>query len=104
MTCCELPNRTHARRIHLTTPTSQHGLRIQPTRTALSRRAMITAGGVTVMGAGALVLAACSSGGSAGGSGGSGGSGTTSIAAGTVVARLADVPVGGTAQATVDGN
>ncbi|TXN28155.1 Rieske (2Fe-2S) protein [Lacisediminihabitans profunda] len=64
------------------------------------------------MGAGALVLAACSTGGAAGGSGGtaggSGGAGGTgdgkiSIPAGTAVAKLADIPVGGTAEATVDG-
>ncbi|HAM27603.1 MAG TPA: hypothetical protein DCP11_13145 [Microbacteriaceae bacterium] len=86
-----------------------------PTATsALTRRAIVTVGGVTVMGAGALVLAACSSpgsGGSAGGSGGSAGgsggksvSGTISIPAGTEVVKLADIPVGGTAAATVDGN
>lgn len=87
--------------------------RLTPIRLTTSRRAAIIAGGVTVMGAGALVLAACSTGGASGGAGGSGntaggsggsGDGTISIPAGTAVAKLADIPVGGTAEATVDGH
>jgi Rieske Fe-S protein len=73
---------------------------------ALSRRTLITAGGVTVMSAGALVLTACTSSGSTGASGGSGGAagaGAPPIAAGTEVVTLSSIPVGGTATATVDG-
>lgn len=90
--------------------------RLTPIRRTTSRRAAIIAGGATVVGAGALMLAACSTGGgsgSAGGAGGAGGavggsgasgSGTISIPAGTAVIKLADIPVGGTAEATVDGH
>ncbi|MFM9918543.1 Rieske (2Fe-2S) protein [Lacisediminihabitans sp. H27-G8] len=69
---------------------------------SLTRRALISAGSATVVGAGALALAACSSpatGGSAGGSGS--GSPTSKIAAGTEVAKVADIPVGGTKSAKI---
>jgi Rieske Fe-S protein len=62
---------------------------------------LITAGGVTVVGAGTLVLAACTpsgvgnaaSNGTSGSAGGASAAPTT--AAGTEVAKLADIPVGG---------
>ncbi|MET4781447.1 Rieske (2Fe-2S) protein [Glaciihabitans sp. UYNi722] len=71
----------------------------------LTRRSLITAGSVTVMGAGALVLAACSPAG-AGNSGASDSSGggsanTPKVDAGTEVVKLADIPVGGTAAAKI---
>lgn len=74
---------------------------------ALTRRALITAGGVTVVGAGVLVLAACSPAGS--GDSGSSGSATDSSSpsttaqtgSGTRVAKLSDIPVGGTAAAKI---
>lgn len=73
----------------------------------ITRRALITAGGVTIMGAGAVVLAACTTGGgstgSSGSGGSSGGSGPT-IAAGITIGKLSEIPVGGTASATVDKN
>ncbi len=77
----------------------------QPT---LTRRALITAGSVTVVGAGALVLAACTpsgatssvSGGAAGG-GGAGGSSTPKSASGTEITKLADIPVGGSVAAKI---
>ncbi|MCU1576274.1 MAG: hypothetical protein JWP70_978 [Leifsonia sp.] len=67
----------------------------------VTRRALITAGGVTVVGAGTLVLAACTpsgvgnaaSNGTSGSAGGASAAPTT--AAGTEVAKLADIPVGG---------
>jgi Rieske Fe-S protein len=84
--------------------------RIAPADRTTSRRAAIIAGGVTVMGAGALVLAACSTSATpAAGSGGTSGTGDQTgdgkkkIPAGTTVATLADIPVGGTAAATVAG-
>ncbi|HEV7564643.1 MAG TPA: Rieske (2Fe-2S) protein [Microbacteriaceae bacterium] len=67
----------------------------------VTRRALITAGGVTVVGAGTLVLAACTPSGvgnaaSNGTSGSAGGaSAAPTMAAGTEVAKLADIPVGG---------
>lgn len=61
--------------------------------TSLTRRALISAGGATVVGAGTLVLAACSS-------PAPNGSGTTQTApkipAGTEVIKVADIPVGST--------
>jgi Rieske Fe-S protein len=67
----------------------------------VTRRALITAGGVTVVGAGTLVLAACTPSGvgnaasnaTSGSAGGASAAPTT--AAGTEVAKLADIPVGG---------
>lgn len=82
--------------------------------TRLSRRALIALGGS----GGALALAACatggSSGGGAGGSGATGGSGdsggansggesSSALAPGSELVKLADVPVGGSVSATVDG-
>jgi Rieske Fe-S protein len=68
----------------------------------VTRRALITAGGVTVVSAGTLVLAACTpSGASTANTNGSSGAGSNStattpkIAAETEVAKLADIPVGG---------
>jgi nitrite reductase/ring-hydroxylating ferredoxin subunit len=70
--------------------------------TSLTRRALITAGSATVMGAGAFALAACSSPAASGSGSGSGsGSNTPTIAAGTVVAKVADIPVGGTKVAKI---
>lgn len=75
---------------------------------SLTRRALLTAGGATVVGAGTLVLAACSSpgpGGAGPGAGPGAGAGTAPKAAsGTEVAKLADVPVGGTASAKIGGD
>ena len=66
--------------------------------TSLTRRALLTAGSATVVGAGALALAACSS-------PAPGGSGATSQApkttAGTVVAKASDIPVGGSKVAKI---
>ncbi|GLU89846.1 Rieske (2Fe-2S) protein [Agromyces sp. NBRC 114283] len=79
--------------------------------TRLSRRALIALGGS----GGALVLAACATGGApsgdadggsdstAGSGGGSGGDSTPALAPGSELAKLADVPVGGSVSATVDG-
>jgi Rieske Fe-S protein len=71
-----------------------------------SRRTVLSLGGVTILGAGAVMLAACSPAG-AGNDGGSapqqGGSGSPKLASGTTVLALADIPVGGTASATVNG-
>jgi Rieske Fe-S protein len=76
---------------------------------SISRRSLITAGGVTVIGAGALALAACTPSGASGtrasgpsGASASSGSGSTA-GSGTTVATLADIPVGGTAKATLNG-
>jgi nitrite reductase/ring-hydroxylating ferredoxin subunit len=60
--------------------------------TSLTRRALISAGSATVVGAGVLALAACSSP-AASGSGSL--PQTPTIAAGTVIAKVADIPVGG---------
>lgn len=60
----------------------------------LTRRALITTGSATVVGAGALTLAACSS--LPSNAGGPAGSTTGTIAAGIEVAKVADIPVGGT--------
>lgn len=75
------------------------------TSTSLTRRAVITTGGVTVLGAGALVLAACSADGAGTGSGSKDAApdNSTTIKAGTTVAALADIPVGGTSSAKVAG-
>ena len=66
---------------------------------ALTRRSLISLTGV---GAGALALAACST--SSGGSGSSAGtdSEAATLPAGTEVAKLSDIPVGGVAAAVVD--
>jgi Rieske Fe-S protein len=69
---------------------------------SLTRRALISAGSATVVGAGALALAACSSpapGGTAGGPGSA--PQAPQVAAGTEVAKVADIPVGGTKSATI---
>ncbi len=65
---------------------------------SLSRRALISAGGATVVGAGTLALAACSSSPSSGP-----GTGSTApkIPAGTGVVNVADIPVGGTKAAKI---
>lgn len=70
---------------------------------SITRRALITTGGATVVGAGILALAACSSTGSETGSGTGSSSSATApkIAAGTEVAKLADIPVGGTRSAKI---
>jgi Rieske Fe-S protein len=75
-------------------------------QSTLTRRALITAGSATVVGAGALALAACSpSGANSSLSNGSGGtsSDTSKSASGTEVAKLTDIPVGGTAAAKIGG-
>lgn len=76
----------------------------------LTRRVLFSAGSATVLGAGALALAACSahpSGGADIGDGPDGGTGDgvnptlPKIAAGTAVIKLADIPVGGTKSAKI---
>lgn len=62
----------------------------------LTRRTLLAAGGATVAGAGALLLAACTTGG-----GTVGGGASSSLAKGTRVAKLSDVPVGGSVGVTV---
>jgi Rieske Fe-S protein len=72
--------------------------------TSFTRRALITTGGATVLGAGAVMLAACSPGGGATQEQAAGqDAGGPAIKAGTTVIALADIPVGGTASAKVDG-
>lgn len=68
----------------------------------ISRRALITAGGVTIAGAGTLLLAACSSSG-ASDSGANGGDSSSSAKpkSGTEVAKLSDIPVGGSVSANI---
>jgi Rieske Fe-S protein len=76
---------------------------------SLSRRTVISLGGVTILGAGAVALTACSPAGAASGAGAgaaaqpNGNGSSTKLASGTTVLALADVPVGGTASATVNG-
>jgi len=70
--------------------------------TPLTRRALISAGSATVVGAGALALAACSAPTPSGSGSGSGSaSQAPKIAAGTVVAKVADIPVGGSKVAKI---
>lgn len=63
---------------------------------SLTRRALISAGGATVVGAGVLALAACSSSG-ADGTGSEAGAVAQppKIASGTEIMKVADIPVGG---------
>ena len=70
--------------------------------TSLTRRALISAGSATVVGAGVLALAACSSP-AVSGSGSESGSVSQApkIAAGTAVTKLSDIPVGGTKLAKI---
>ncbi|MCU1403123.1 MAG: hypothetical protein JWM70_1447 [Microbacteriaceae bacterium] len=74
---------------------------------SLSRRTVLSLGGATIVGAGAVVLTACSPAGANGAAGAAaqpnGNGSSTKLASGTTVLALADVPVGGTASATVDG-
>lgn len=65
----------------------------------LSRRAAISLGGATILGVGTVALAACSPSGADAGAAGDG----PQFAKNTPVARLSDIPVGGTMSATVDG-
>lgn len=65
----------------------------------LTRRAAISLGGATVLGAGTVALAACTPSGADAGAASSG----PEIAKNTPVAKLSDIPVGGTLSATVDG-
>jgi Rieske Fe-S protein len=74
---------------------------------SLSRRTVLSLGGVTIVGAGAVVLTACSPAGAQGAAGAAaqpdGGNAPAKLASGTKVLSLTDIPVGGTASATVDG-
>jgi Rieske Fe-S protein len=72
---------------------------------SLSRRTVLSLGGATIIGAGAVALTACTPTGAASGAGApaAGNGSATTLASGTTVLALADVPVGGTASATVDG-
>jgi Rieske Fe-S protein len=80
--------------------------------TELTRRSLITTGGVAVLGSGALVLAACAPAPVKPGTGGSTGNQVppaqppvaSNLPSGTELALAADIPVGGTAAATVDGH
>lgn len=65
----------------------------------LSRRAAISLGGATILGVGTVALVACSPSGADVGAAGGG----LQFAKNTTVANLADIPVGGTVAATVDG-
>lgn len=68
----------------------------------LSRRAALSLGGATILGAGTVALAACSPSGA--GAASAEGTGTgPQFAKNTPVADLTDIPVGGTHSATVDG-
>ncbi|MDQ1577025.1 MAG: hypothetical protein QOH55_2175 [Microbacteriaceae bacterium] len=73
----------------------------------VTRRALITVGGATVVGAGTLVLAACTPAGSstANANGSTSTSGGTAAAPktapGTEVAKVADIPVGGSISAKI---
>lgn len=68
----------------------------------LSRRAALSLGGATILGAGTVALAACSPSGA--GAASAEGTGTgPQFAKNTPVADLTDIPVGGTLSATVDG-
>lgn len=79
--------------------------------TPLTRRTLIQLGGATAAGAGTLLLAACTSGGTSGdgsggsGSGGSGsgssGSGGGSGTGGTTTVALSSIPVGGAVSASI---
>lgn len=73
----------------------------------LSRRAALSLGGTTVLGGSAVLLAACSSGGGKAGAGGAGAAGGGAsgpqLTQGATVLKLADIPVGGTASAKVEG-
>lgn len=70
--------------------------------TELSRRSLITTGGVALLGSSAVVLAACAPG--QPGTGGRSPDDSAQLPAGTELALAADIPVGGTAAATVDGH
>lgn len=65
--------------------------------TPLTRRTLVTIGGASALGAGALLLTACTTGASdADGSGGSGGSGSGgSGSGGSTTVALSSIPVGG---------
>ncbi|MEO6943334.1 MAG: Rieske (2Fe-2S) protein [Lacisediminihabitans sp.] len=65
----------------------------------LSRRAAISLGGATILGVGTVALTACSSSGADAGRAGNG----PQFAKNIPVASLADIPVGGTLAALVDG-
>jgi Rieske Fe-S protein len=85
---------------------------------SITRRSLIAVGGASAIGAGALVLAACtpggaetpagsdrqaSSGDAASPSTDSSSGSSTGASGGTAVAKLSDIPVGGTAKATLNG-
>ena len=80
------------------------------TPSPISRRALITAGGVTIAGAGTLLLAACSSSGASdsgasdSGTGGGSPSSSAQPKSGTEVAKLSDIPVGGSISANIGNN
>ncbi len=65
----------------------------------LGRRALITNGGAAALSVGVLALAGCAPSPTAPG----GTTGNGSLGAGTELAKLSDIPVGGTASAKVDG-
>lgn len=69
--------------------------------TPLTRRSVITIGGATLLGAGALALAACTPGGAGSGTGGAAGGGSGSAGASPVTLKLSDIPVGGAVSATM---
>ena len=69
--------------------------------TPLTRRSAITIGGATLLGAGALALAACTPGGAGSGTGGAAGGGSGSAGASPVTLKLSDIPVGGATSANL---
>jgi Rieske Fe-S protein len=72
--------------------------------TTLSRRALMTTGAASVLGAGAVILTGCGLASNSAGVANQGtdnGSGALSLAAGTFIAMLSTVPIGGTTRAKV---
>lgn len=102
-------NRAPAASVHTVSTTLRRprGTRIND-KTPLSRRTLVQIGGVSAAGAGTLLLAACTGGGTGGsgsggsgsggsGSGGSGGSGS----GGSTTVALSSIPVGGAVSASL---
>ena len=69
--------------------------------TPLTRRTLVSIGGASALGAGALLLTACTADGSSGGAGTGSGSGSGSGGGGPVTVPLSSIPVGGAVSATM---
>ena len=67
----------------------------------LTRRSVITIGGASLVGVGALALAACTPGGAGSGAGGAAGGGSGAAGASPVTLKLSDIPVGGATSANM---